>query len=98
MSGRFVISCSTSWRVTRQNLASIGARRWMWLFGSLTGWSLTICSAPPALLEAQAIAARSYARAQLVGRPHKKPRDFLSDGTLDQAYGGEYVPDSHASE
>ncbi len=58
---------------------------------------LSIWSAPPALLEAQAIAARSYARSQLVGRPGKPPRGVLSDTTRDQAYRGEYVPSESAA-
>ncbi len=53
---------------------------------------LAIWSASPALLESQAIAARSYAEAQLRGRPGKHSRTFLSDSTLDQAYAGEYQP------
>ena len=53
---------------------------------------LAIWSATPALLESQAIAARSYAQAQLRGRPGKRPRTLLSDSTLDQAYAGEYLP------
>ena len=57
---------------------------------------LAIWSAPPALLEAQAIAARSYAEAQLRGRPGKAARVILSDSVLDQAYGGEYQPGSSA--
>ena len=57
---------------------------------------LAIWSAPPALLEAQAIAARSYAEAQLRGRPGKNARVVLSDSILDQAYGGEYQPGSSA--
>ncbi|MFT7665513.1 MAG: stage II sporulation protein D [Planctomycetota bacterium] len=57
---------------------------------------LAIWSAPPALLEAQAIAARSYAQAQLRGRPGKSARVVLSDSILDQAYGGEYQPGSGA--
>ncbi len=57
---------------------------------------LAIWSAPPALLEAQAIAARSYALAQIHGRPGASPRSSLSDGTRDQVYRGEYVPGASA--
>jgi len=57
---------------------------------------LAIWSATPALLESQAIAARSYAEAQLRGRPGKRPRTLLSDSTLDQAYAGEYLPGKSA--
>lgn len=53
---------------------------------------LPIWSAPPALLEAQAVCARSYALANLSPTRPDGRRSFLFDSTLDQAYRGEYVP------
>lgn len=54
---------------------------------------VVLWDAPPALLEAQAIAARSYAVATLAARA-KSDRAFLWDGVEDQAYRGVFVPDS----
>lgn len=51
---------------------------------------LAVWSAPPALLEAQAIAARSYAVAELDHRGRSTREPYLVDDTRDQAYvGGE---------
>lgn len=47
---------------------------------------LAIWSAPPALLEAQAIAARTYAAYTLRARGGSREGAFLWDSTLDQAY------------
>jgi len=58
---------------------------------------LALWSAPPALLEAQAVAARSYALAQLGGRGVLPPRPCLLDSVVDQAYAGQYEPGPSAS-
>lgn len=52
---------------------------------------LALWSAPPAQLEAQAIAARSYALARLDERAGEP---FLWDGVEDQAYRGRFEPDA----
>jgi stage II sporulation protein D len=49
---------------------------------------LVVWSAPAALLEAQAIAARSYAVAELDHRARAGGRPYLFDDTRDQAFGG----------
>ncbi len=54
---------------------------------------VVLWDAPPALLEAQAVAARSFAVATLSARA-KSDRAFLWDGVEDQAYRGVFVPDS----
>ncbi|QDU67045.1 SpoIID/LytB domain-containing protein [Engelhardtia mirabilis] len=56
---------------------------------------VVLWSAPPALLEAQAIAARSYAVASLADRA-RRGRPTLIDGVLDQAYRGTFEPDAAA--
>lgn len=53
---------------------------------------LSLWSARPAELEAQAIAARSYATATLAQRSALGPRASLEAGTQDQAYRGSYEP------
>lgn len=50
---------------------------------------VSVWSAPPALLEAQAVAARSYAVAELDHRARSSARAYLFDDTRDQAYAGE---------
>ncbi|MHC4261226.1 MAG: SpoIID/LytB domain-containing protein [Planctomycetota bacterium] len=54
---------------------------------------LVLWSAPDALLEAQAIAARSYAVANLDQRA-QYGRAYLQDGVLDQAFRGRFQPDA----
>ncbi|MEZ5977975.1 MAG: SpoIID/LytB domain-containing protein [Planctomycetota bacterium] len=54
---------------------------------------VALWSAPPAFLEAQAIAARSYALGTLERRA-RDGRAFLQDGVLDQAYRGRFRPDA----
>jgi stage II sporulation protein D len=54
---------------------------------------VVLWDAPPALLEAQAVAARSYAFATLTSRSRAE-RAFLWDGVEDQAYRGVFVPDT----
>lgn len=49
---------------------------------------ISVWSAPPALLEAQAVASRSYAVAELDHRA-RSGRAYLFDDTRDQAYGGD---------
>lgn len=56
---------------------------------------VALWSAPPALLEAQAIAARSYAVASLEERA-RRGRPLLVDGVIDQAYRGTYEPEAGA--
>jgi stage II sporulation protein D len=56
---------------------------------------LAIWSAPAALLEAQAIAARSYAVAELDHRGRSSARPYLFDDTRDMVYRGE--PDAAAA-
>lgn len=51
---------------------------------------LPIWSAEPAELEAQAIAARTFAAAELLRRGEAGGRNELMDGVLDQAYRGTY--------
>lgn len=58
---------------------------------------LAIWSAPPALLQTQAIAARSYALAQLSGSSGNPPRAYLFDSVIDQAYRGAFIPGSDAT-
>jgi stage II sporulation protein D len=53
---------------------------------------LAVWSAPDALLEAQAIAARSYAVCELDHRARSTPRPYLFDDTRDMAYRGEPPP------
>ncbi len=53
---------------------------------------VVLWDAPQALLEAQAIAARSYAVAQLDQRAAAGPRPSLVDSVLDQAFRGRYEP------
>jgi len=55
---------------------------------------LALWNAPPALLEAQAVAARSYAVAQLEARAAQGPRPVLHDSVLDQAFRGRFEPDA----
>jgi stage II sporulation protein D len=50
---------------------------------------VSVWSAPPALLEAQAVAARSYAVAELDHRARSSARAYLFDDTRDQAYAGD---------
>jgi stage II sporulation protein D len=50
---------------------------------------LAVWSAPDALLEAQAIAARSYAVCELDHRARSTPRPYLYDDTRDMAYRGD---------
>jgi stage II sporulation protein D len=57
---------------------------------------LVLWDAPAAQLEAQAIAARSYAVGTL-DRRARAARAFLWDGVEDQAYRGPYVPDAAAT-
>ncbi|MDP6409481.1 MAG: SpoIID/LytB domain-containing protein [Planctomycetota bacterium] len=52
---------------------------------------LALWSAEPAELEAQAVAARTYAVASLLGRG---PGGFLWDDVRDQVYAGRHVPDA----
>lgn len=52
---------------------------------------LALWSAPPAQLEAQAVAARSYALARLAERADGP---FVWDGVEDQAYRGQFEPDA----
>ncbi|MEO0649241.1 MAG: SpoIID/LytB domain-containing protein [Planctomycetota bacterium] len=56
---------------------------------------LILWSAPPSLLEAQAIAARSYAVANLDQRG-RSGGAFLVDSVLDQAFRGRFEPDAAA--
>lgn len=51
-----------------------------------------LIDAPPALLEAQAIASRSYAIAQLSARGSRSLDVRLQDGVRDQVYRGRFVP------
>ena len=55
---------------------------------------LAIWSAPPAELEAQAIAARTFAARELRARAHVDEALELVDGVMDQAYHGIFQPDS----
>ncbi len=49
---------------------------------------LSLWVAPPAQLEAQAVAARSYAVAELDHRGRSNPEPYLYDDTRDQVFGG----------
>jgi stage II sporulation protein D len=53
---------------------------------------LSVWSAPAALLEAQAVAARSYAVAELDHRARRAPRAWLHDDTRDQVFAGRPPP------
>lgn len=57
---------------------------------------VALWNAPTALLEAQAVAARSYAVAQLDARAKQGPRPVLFDSVLDQAFHGHFEGDAAA--
>jgi stage II sporulation protein D len=74
-----------------------GLRLWTWVdleqyVAGVVAAELVLWNAPPAVLEAQAIAARSYAVANL-DRRLRSGRAFLLDSVLDQAYRGRFEPD-----